>query len=67
MERGTRVTYNDPRRFGFMLLAPQAGLASHPLFRDLGIEPLEDGLDAKALARAFAGRKAPIKAAKPKA
>lgn len=63
MERGTRVTYNDPRRFGFMLLAPQAGLASHPLFRELGIEPLEDGLDAKALARAFAGRKAPIKAA----
>ena len=62
MEGGARVTYNDPRRFGFMLMTPQAGLARHALFRDLGMEPLEAGLDAQALARAFSGRKAPIKA-----
>ena len=61
MESGARVTYNDPRRFGFMLLAPQGGLARHALFRDLGMEPLEAGLDAPTLARAFSGRKAPIK------
>jgi formamidopyrimidine-DNA glycosylase len=58
---GARVIYNDPRRFGFMLLEPQAALASHPLFADLGVEPLSRDLNAKMLAKAFFGRKAPVK------
>jgi formamidopyrimidine-DNA glycosylase len=60
---GARVTYNDPRRFGFMLLAPTDKLAKHPLFAKLGMEPLADDFDGAALARLFAGRKSPLKAA----
>ncbi|MGJ0426255.1 bifunctional DNA-formamidopyrimidine glycosylase/DNA-(apurinic or apyrimidinic site) lyase [Methylocystis sp.] len=62
MENGARVTYNDPRRFGFMLLVPTAELDAHKLFRGLGIEPLSETLDAAFLARAFRDRIAPVKA-----
>jgi formamidopyrimidine-DNA glycosylase len=60
---GGRVTYNDPRRFGFMLLAPTRDLAAHPLFADIGVEPLSDAFDAAALANLLAGKAAPLKAA----
>lgn len=62
MESGARVTYNDPRRFGFMLLIPTDALDAHKLFRGMGLEPLDGGLDAAFLARAFRGRAAPVKA-----
>jgi formamidopyrimidine-DNA glycosylase len=58
-----RVTYNDPRRFGFMTLATTADLASHPLFAEVGVEPLGDGFDADVVARLFEGRATPLKAA----
>jgi formamidopyrimidine-DNA glycosylase len=60
---GARVTYNDPRRFGFMLLAPTKDIDVHPLFSKLGVEPLEREFNASALVRLFAGRKTPLKAA----
>ena len=60
---GRRVTYNDPRRFGFMLLAATDLLDAHPLFAALGMEPLGGMFDAAALARALAGKAAPLKAA----
>ncbi len=59
---GARVVYNDPRRFGFMLLATGA-VAEHPLFRHLGLEPLGPDLTGAALARLFAGKATPLKAA----
>jgi formamidopyrimidine-DNA glycosylase len=62
MENGASVTYNDPRRFGFMLLVATSALDSHKLFKGLGVEPLEEALDAAFLAQAFRGRKAPVKA-----
>lgn len=62
MENGARVTYNDPRRFGFMLIESTPELDAHKLFRDLGVEPLSAALDAAFLARAFRGRAAPVKA-----
>ena len=58
---GARVIYNDPRRFGFMLLEPRDQLISHPLFAKLGIEPLSRDMNAKALAAAFDARKTPVK------
>ena len=58
-----RIIYNDPRRFGFMDLVPRSQLADHPLFRDLGIEPLGNDLSGEALARLFRDRKTPLKAA----
>ncbi|TCK31174.1 DNA-(apurinic or apyrimidinic site) lyase [Ancylobacter aquaticus] len=57
------VIYNDPRRFGFMLLLPREGLAAHPLFRDLGPEPLGDDFTPARLAQALKGRRTPLKAA----
>ena len=60
---GVRVTYNDPRRFGFMTLVSGAGFAEHPLFRAIGVEPLSDQFDGAALASLFAGKTAPLKAA----
>jgi formamidopyrimidine-DNA glycosylase len=62
LENGASVTYNDPRRFGFMLLVPTGEVDRHKLFDGLGIEPLGAALDAAFLARAFRGRTAPAKA-----
>lgn len=62
LDHGGCVIYNDPRRFGFMLLLPVATLDADPHFRDLGVEPFDPVLDASFLANAFSGRKAPVKA-----
>jgi formamidopyrimidine-DNA glycosylase len=63
LDSGARVVYNDPRRFGSMILAPTRGLAEHPLFRDLGVEPLSAEFDAARLAALFAGARTPLKSA----
>lgn len=60
---GARVTYNDPRRFGFMLLLRDDELETHPLFRGLGVEPLSDEMNAAFLAALLRGRRTPLKAA----
>ena len=60
---GTTVTYNDPRRFGFMDLVARDGLSAHPSLAGLGIEPLGNELSADLLARLFATKAAPLKAA----
>ncbi|WP_034990607.1 bifunctional DNA-formamidopyrimidine glycosylase/DNA-(apurinic or apyrimidinic site) lyase [Beijerinckia mobilis] len=60
---GARITYNDPRRFGFMLLIARSELAAHPLFRNVGIEPLGNELDGTLLASLFAGKTTPLKTA----
>jgi formamidopyrimidine-DNA glycosylase len=56
-EAGARITYYDPRRFGFMDLIATDQLAEHPWFKDMGPEPLGPGLTEPYLADAFAGRK----------
>ena len=58
-----RVIYNDPRRFGFMDIAERSTVASHPFFAALGVEPTGNAFDADYLARRFAGKSAPLKAA----
>lgn len=58
-----RITYNDPRRFGFMLLGRSDELESHKLFAGLGLEPTGNALDEGALKRLFDGKRAPLKAA----
>lgn len=63
MAGGTRVTFNDPRRFGAMDLAPTATVGEHRLLRGLGPEPLGNGFDATYLAGRFRGRSMPVKAA----
>ena len=54
---GARVTYYDPRRFGFMGLIPKDELAAHPWFAGMGPEPFDPVFDGDYLVRAFAGRR----------
>lgn len=62
--RGTaRIIYNDPRRFGFMLFAEDGTLDTHPLLKNLGVEPTGNVLSGKILASLFRGRRTPLKAA----
>ena len=63
MSSGATVTFNDPRRFGLMLIVPRGELADHPLMREVGPEPLGSAFDANLLAAACAGRKTSLKAA----
>jgi formamidopyrimidine-DNA glycosylase len=56
-EAGARVTYYDPRRFGYMALVNTATMGLHPWFAGLGPEPLSEAFDVEHLKRAFAGRK----------
>jgi len=56
-DAGRRVTYFDPRRFGFMDLIAADQIADHPFFTRMGPEPLGDAFDAGVLARAFKDRK----------
>jgi formamidopyrimidine-DNA glycosylase len=63
LDNGWVVTYNDPRRFGFMDLGPTETLEQHPRMRGLGAEPLAPEFDAARLAALFAGSRAPLKSA----
>lgn len=63
MRRGARITYNDPRRFGFMELWPVADMADYPRLRDLGPEPLSNHFSTAYLDARLAGKLAPAKAA----
>ncbi|MBX9926367.1 MAG: bifunctional DNA-formamidopyrimidine glycosylase/DNA-(apurinic or apyrimidinic site) lyase [Hyphomicrobiaceae bacterium] len=61
LQSGDTVIYNDPRRFGFMLLADTNQLGQHKSFAGLGVEPLSDGLTASYLASRAHGRSADLK------
>ena len=63
MSGGETVTYNDPRRFGFMELWPTDTFGAYPRLKDLGPEPLTNGFNADYLLSALKGRATPIKAA----
>ncbi len=63
MSSGARVTFNDPRRFGFMDLLTPRQLARDRALSALGPEPLSAAFDAGALARACRGKKTSLKAA----
>ncbi len=58
-----RIIYNDPRRFGFMLMTRRDELDDHPTLRGLGPEPTGNTLSAEVLAERFAAKSAPLKAA----
>ncbi len=62
-EDGLSVTYNDPRRFGFMVLLRRAEVETHALFRDIGVEPLGNAFDAAMLAKLLIGKATLLKAA----
>ncbi len=57
------ITYNDPRRFGFMDLAPYAEIEKSSHFNGMGPEPLGNAFSAETLNAALKGRSTSIKAA----
>jgi len=63
LSSGAKVIFNDPRRFGLMDLVPRDDLEASRHFRAMGIEPLGNSFDGAVLAKLFAGRTTPIKAA----
>jgi formamidopyrimidine-DNA glycosylase len=54
---GKRITFFDPRRFGYMDLVPTDALEQHPWFKALGPEPLGPDFGPERLVAAFKGRK----------
>jgi formamidopyrimidine-DNA glycosylase len=61
---GRALRYHDPRRFGLLVWTPDPpalALTTHPLLRDLGPEPLEDGFDGSHLYRLSRGRRVAVK------
>jgi formamidopyrimidine-DNA glycosylase len=63
LDNGNLVTYNDPRRFGFMDLVRNEALGAHPRLSELGDEPLAPEFNAARLAKLFKGSRAPLKSA----
>src|SRR5262245_17845915 len=63
MSTGAEITFNDPRRFGFMKIVPASKLETEPLLKGLGPEPLSLDFDATVLARACWRRKTSLKSA----
>jgi formamidopyrimidine-DNA glycosylase len=61
MRGGETVTYNDPRRFGFMVLIAQDELDEHPLLHHLGVEPMGEAMTADYLAQRARGKKLALK------
>ncbi|MEM8915621.1 MAG: bifunctional DNA-formamidopyrimidine glycosylase/DNA-(apurinic or apyrimidinic site) lyase, partial [Pseudomonadota bacterium] len=62
IDDGGRLIYNDTRRFGFVDLARQDRLESHPRLAGLGPEPLSPAFNAAYFRKKLAGRMSPIKA-----
>lgn len=63
LDTGARITFNDPRRFGAMDLAPTSTIADHKLLAALGPEPFGNAFSGPMLATAFRGRRIAVKAA----
>jgi formamidopyrimidine-DNA glycosylase len=59
----SRVIFNDPRRFGFMLFAEASRLHEHPMLAGLGVEPTGNALDGVLLSNLLRGRQTSLKAA----
>jgi formamidopyrimidine-DNA glycosylase len=62
MSNGAVITYNDPRRFGYMDLVAENEIDGCRHFSGMGVEPLGNGFHAEGLARLAAGRKTDLKA-----
>ena len=61
VEGGHAVTYNDPRRFGFMELWPMQQMEQYPRLLNYGPEPLSNAFSHAWLNEALKGKSGPIK------
>ncbi|UTO28653.1 bifunctional DNA-formamidopyrimidine glycosylase/DNA-(apurinic or apyrimidinic site) lyase [Bartonella harrusi] len=55
------LIYNDPRRFGFVLLVETCRLYEHPLLKKLGLEPMSNAFSGRYLQKAFFNKKISLK------
>ncbi|MCV6595575.1 MAG: bifunctional DNA-formamidopyrimidine glycosylase/DNA-(apurinic or apyrimidinic site) lyase [Mangrovicoccus sp.] len=63
MEDGSRITFNDARRFGAMDLVATSEAERHKMLAHLGPEPLGNSFHEDYLAKTLSGRMTPIKSA----
>jgi formamidopyrimidine-DNA glycosylase len=63
VEGGTRITFNDARRFGMMDLFATGSETTHPLLRAIGPEPFGNDFSEDYLVARLAGRATSLKAA----
>jgi formamidopyrimidine-DNA glycosylase len=63
MDNGVDIVFNDPRRFGLVVLAKTKEVAQHKLFVHLGPEPLEKTFSEAYLADKIKSKKIAIKLA----
>jgi formamidopyrimidine-DNA glycosylase len=63
LSTGAFVVFNDPRRFGFMLLLAPGEVDTHATLGRLGPEPLAPRFDVSALAKELRQRKSTLKIA----
>ena len=64
LSSGLRLVFNDPRRFGIMLLEKKANLSNNKWLKNLGVEPLDvHKFTAEYLWSGLRHRKTPIKSA----
>jgi formamidopyrimidine-DNA glycosylase len=61
LDDGSRLVYNDPRRFGMVQLVERGALASTAELKGLGPEPMSREFDAEYLATKARGRTGAIK------
>lgn len=60
---GPRVIFNDPRRFGILLLSPTKDLESHKSLARMGPEPFDKKFTGAYLVKRFNNKKSPVKVA----
>jgi len=63
MSSGADIVFNDPRRFGYMKVIARNAIASEPLLKGLGPEPLGNEFDGAMLARSCADKSTTLKSA----
>jgi len=61
LDDGSRLVFNDPRRFGIVRLVARAALPALRELKDIGPEPLSDEFNADYLAQKARGRAVAIK------
>ncbi|MGY8985002.1 MAG: bifunctional DNA-formamidopyrimidine glycosylase/DNA-(apurinic or apyrimidinic site) lyase [Sphingomonadales bacterium] len=62
-KEGSRITFNDPRRFGFLIFSDTGNIDDHKFFKDMGPEPLGNSFSGPILFKRLMGKKSTIKAA----
>ncbi|MFC1673200.1 bifunctional DNA-formamidopyrimidine glycosylase/DNA-(apurinic or apyrimidinic site) lyase [Pseudomonadota bacterium] len=63
LSNGATIVFTDPRRFGLMDLCTVDELATHPLIKNIGPEPLGNAFSGPILAAALKGKRVAIKQA----